>query len=71
MKWNLLTNEQYDRLCACRSKKADIVPIAKCYKQERGVSADNALTLTLEHLGMNGQFFAPTNDEYNKMLKRI
>jgi len=71
MKWDLLSQEQYYRLCNCSSRRADIVPIAKCYKVEKGVSADDALVLALEHLDMNGQFFDPTTEEYNKMLNQI
>lgn len=71
MKWDLLTQEQYNRLCACCSRKSDIVPIAKCYKQEKNISNEDALILAFEHLDMNGQFYDPTEEEYNNMLKRI
>lgn len=71
MKWDLLTQEQLTRLAECRSRISDIVPIAKCYKVEKGVSAEDALILTLEHLDMNGQFYDPTKEEYDEMLAKI
>lgn len=71
MKWTYLSEEAYNRLCECRSRAKDIVPIAKCYKEEKAISAKDALILALEHLDMNGQFFDPTEEEFNKMLARI
>lgn len=71
MKWDLLTQEQYNRLCECRSRKSDIVPIARCYKVEFGISAEDALIKAFEHLDMNGQFYDPTKEEYDSMLAKI
>lgn len=71
MKWELLSNDQYIRLCNCRSIKADIIPIAKCYKQEKNISAGDALVYTLEHLDCNGQFFDFTSEEYAEIEAAI
>ena len=71
MKWDLLTQEQLERLGECRSRRSDIVPIAKCYKVERGVSAELALELTLEHLGANNQFVDLTDEEYKRFIKEV
>ena len=64
MKWETLTSEQYNRLCECRSLKADILPIAKAYKIERGYDPEQALITALEHLDANGQFFDLASEEY-------
>lgn len=71
MRWDNLTKQQYMRLCECRSKKSDIVPIAKAYAIERGMSAGDALETTLEHLGANGQFFDLTHTEWLKFVDKI
>ena len=71
MKWDLLTQEQENRLANCCSRKSDIVPIAKCYMAEKNLEAEDALITTLEHLDANGQFFDPSTEEYNKMLKAL
>lgn len=71
MNWDNLTNEQYTRLCECRSIKNDIVPIAKAYMINKSCDADDALTYTFEHLDMNGQFFDPTEEEYNGYLNEL
>ena len=71
MKWDLLTSEQFNRLCACCSRKSDIVPIAKCYKVEKNIPAEDALIMAFEHLDMNGQFFDPTKEEYEEMLAQV
>ena len=68
MKWNNLTEQQYLRLCECRSKKSDIVPIAKAYMLERKYDAERALETTLEHLGANSQFFDLSEDEWTDYL---
>ena len=64
MRWDSLNAEQYMRLCECRSKKFDIIPIAKAYMLERKCDAEQALERTLEHLDANGQFFDLTHDEW-------
>lgn len=71
MNWNTLTQDQHDRLCECRSKKSDIIPIAKAYMSEKGYDADTALTVTLEHLDANNQFFDLTSEDWSRMIKRL
>ena len=71
MKWDTLTSAQHDRLCDCRSLKADILPIARAYKIERGYDAEQALITALEHLDMNGQFFDLTSEEFEKLQKSL
>lgn len=64
MTWKSLTEDEYLRLCECRSRKADIMPIAKAYILERGYEPEQALEVTLEHLGANSQMFDLTKDEW-------
>ena len=71
MKWNNLTEQQYTRLCECRSKKSDIVPIAKAYAIEQGMGAEDALETALEHLDANGQFFDLTHTEWLEFVEKI
>ena len=71
MNWDNLTSSQYTRLCECRSIKSDIVPIAKAYMINKGYDAENALISAFEHLDMNGQFFDPTKEEYDKYLSEL
>lgn len=71
MNWDSLTQEQLMRLCECRSRKSDIVPIAKAYQINRGYSAEDALITALEHLDMNGQFFDLTDDEWNAYKNKL
>lgn len=66
--WNLLTGEEYARLCECESLKEDILPIARCYMVNRHMSADDAIVKTLEHLDCNNQYFNLTRDEWDKMV---
>jgi hypothetical protein len=71
MDWKNLTSEQYLRLCECRSRKADIVPIAKAYMINKGYGAEDALVSALEHLDMNGQFFDLTDDEWSDYIYEL
>lgn len=71
MKWTNLTPEQHDRLCECRSLKSDIVPIATAYMIEKGYDADSALTVTLEHLDANSQFFDLTPEDWKRYIRRL
>jgi len=71
MKWTGLTEEQFNRLCNCRSRKSDIIPIARCYKDEDNLSPCDALIATLEHLDCNGQFFDIGEVEFCRMVTRI
>ena len=69
--WNLLTEEQYERLCDCRSIKADIYPIAKCFLINRGKNPEDAIVCALEHLSCNNQDFDLTDKEYRDMVSRL
>lgn len=71
MKWDLLTQEQLNRLGACCSRKSDIVPIAKCYKAEKNLEAEEALARAFEILDANGQDIDPTKEEYEEMLNAL
>lgn len=71
MKWDLLTQEQLTRLAECRSRKSDIVPIARCYKVEKNLDNVDALEMAFEHLDANGQYYDPTPEEYDKMLRAL
>lgn len=71
MTWNTLTEEQYIRLCECRSREADIVPIAFAYMTECNFDADTALLTTLEHLDANCQFFDLSQEEWNKCIDKL
>lgn len=71
MKWTNLTEQQYTRLCECRSLKKDIIHIAKAYMIEKDYDAEQALETTLEHLGANSQFFDLSEDEWNDMVNEL
>lgn len=71
MKWEYLTDEQLNRLAECRSRKSDVIWIAKCYKEEKNVSCEDAMILAFEHLDMNGQFYDPTKEEYDRLMKQL
>ena len=71
MKWENLTEAQLTRLCECRSRKSDIVPIAIAYKNESGYDSENALICALEHLCMNSQFFDLTSQEWNDAISKL
>ena len=64
MKWDNLTAPQYQRLCECKSKKTDIIPIAKAYMREKGYDSEQAIEVTLEQLDANGQFFDLSHEEW-------
>ena len=71
MDWSSLTEEQYLRLCECRSRHSDVVPIARAYMINKKCDAEMGLELAFEHLDMNGQFWDPTNEEYDAMLRKL
>ena len=71
MKWENLTEAQLTRLCECRSKKSDIVPIAIAYKNESAYDSENSLICALEHLDMNGQFFDLTSQEWDEAIRKL
>lgn len=69
--WNLLTSDEYVRLCECRSLKEDILPIARCFMVNRHKSPEDAIISTLEHLDWNNQFFDLTREERNELLTKL
>ena len=71
MIWQFLTEAQHNRLANCKSKKADICNIAKCYMVERQETPDNALVTALEHLGCNNQFIDLTPEEDAEIIRRL
>ena len=71
MNWDSLTEEQLQRLAECRSRKSDIVSIARAYMLNRDYDAETALVTTLEHLDSNSQFFDLTNDEFDSMIRKL
>ena len=69
--WSFLNDEQYERLCDCRSRKSDIYTIAKCFLLNRNMNPHDAIDSALEHLGCNNQIFDLTDTEYYKMVSRL
>lgn len=69
--WSLLNDEQYERLCECRSRKSDIYNIAKCFLINKGKNPQDAVICALEHLECNNQSFYLTDEEYFKMTRRL
>ena len=69
--WSFLNEEQYERLCECRSIKSDIYHIAKCFMINRNQEPKVAIESALEHLDSNNQFFDIPENEYWKMARRL
>ncbi len=71
--WSELTGEVYNRLCDCRSKKDDIVPLARSvfHNNIKGFTAEDSLVYVLEHLECNSQDFDLTKDEFNEYIEQI
>lgn len=69
--WTFLTEEQYERLCDCRSRKTDIYNIAKCFLINKNKTPEDAIICALEHLSCNSQDFDLTDEEFNKMAIRL
>ena len=75
-KWTeFLSEEVYNRLAACRSTKADILPLAKAkwavIRHKEGFTPEDALVAVLELLDCNSCYFDLTTDEYNDILSCI
>lgn len=75
-KWtDELNNEVYERLCDCRTIKADLPALVNAKwnaykaqgKQERGFTKEDALIAILELLDCNGRYIDLTEDEYNEL----
>lgn len=74
-KWtDTLSEEVYNRLASCHSRKEDILPLAKArwlYIALKGYDKEDALVYVLELLDCNGCCFDLTTDEYNDILSCI
>lgn len=68
-----LPGDVYDRLCACRSSKADIPVLVNAryawYKEagKAGYCKEDALIAVLELLDSNGRYFDLADDEYKAL----
>ena len=71
MIWQFLTEAQYNRLSNCKSKKADILNISKCFMAEKQTDPETALIYALEHLGCNNQFIDLTPEEDAEIIRRL
>lgn len=78
MKWtDFLSQEVYERLCACNTLKSDIPQLVnskwKLYqetgKDKNGFTKEDALVSVLELLDCNSQSFDLTKDEYNEFIR--
>ena len=75
-KWtDLLEAGVYVRLCECRSRKEDILPLAQAkwatIKSNPDYTKADALVEVLDLLDCNSQFFDLTRDEYDDILNSI
>lgn len=77
-KWtDNLSNDVYDRLCACRTIKADLPELVgavwagyqKDGKAARGFTKEDALVFVLELLDCNSCFFDLTKEEYDDLCR--
>lgn len=72
---DFLSEAVYNRLAACRSTKADILPLAKAkwtvLQHREGFAPEDALVSVLELLDCNSCYFDLTADEYNDILNQI
>ena len=70
--WEGLDSEVLMRLCDCRSRQTDILPLAKCvYKNKKMKDKESALLYVLEHLECNMQYFDLTEDEWNDIITKM
>ena len=68
-----LPYDMYIRLCECRNKKSDIVPMTKVVKKVSGWNSERSLDYMLKWVtDWNNQIaLYPNNVEYEKMVKKI
>lgn len=78
VKWtDFLSNDVYDRLVNCKSRKSDILPIAQAkwnvFKNAPNpvLDKEDALVTALDILDMNGNYIDLTKDEYDYILSQI
>lgn len=69
--WKLLNDEQYLRLCECRSIKEDFLPLTKCFLVHYNSSAEDAVARTFDHLDCNSQWFDITKEEYDDLIYEL
>ena len=70
-RYKYLTNEQYQRLCECRSRKEDIPALARCYMKDENAAPEDALVSALELLDSNNQYIDLTQEEYDAVIAEI
>lgn len=71
-----LPDDVWNRLCHCRSRKEDVLPLAQAKWQyiknkNREYTKEDALVCVIEHLDCNGQDFELTREEWNDILACI
>lgn len=74
-----LSNDVYERLRHCCSRKSDIPELVRAKwadykakgKDKRGFTKEDAVIDILEHLDSNSQDFDLTDDEYNDLCSSI
>jgi hypothetical protein len=76
MKWtDNLPDAVYNRLCACRSLKSDILILTqarwKYLKTKEKYCKEDALIYIFELLDSNSQYIDLTKDEYDDILQSI
>ncbi len=76
IRWtDFMSSDVYERLCACRTIKADLPELVgamwtayqKDGKAARGFTKEDALVLVLEILDCNSCFFDLTKEEYDDL----
>ena len=77
-KWtDALANDVYNRLCSCRTRKADLPELVNAKwisyiengKVERGFTKEDALVDILELLDCNSCYIDLTAEEYNDLCR--
>lgn len=75
-KWvDYLNSDVYERLCACRTIKADLKQLVNAKwlsyidngKAAQGFIKEDALVAVLEHLECNSCYFDLTKEEYSEL----
>jgi len=74
-----LSEDVYNRLCNCTSKKSDLPELCKAKwraykdagKDQHGFTEEDAIVAVLEHLDCNGCCYDLTNDEYEELKKSL
>lgn len=78
-KWtSRLKSEVYERLCNCRSRKDDILPLTQArwswikeQEKYKSFSKEDALVYVLELLESNGNDYDLTHYEYGEILNSV